>query len=176
MLRTASVLISRARYKAHYAVAYALPFVLLVGLYAGVFLLLAPSGDSGRVHHDYDPLLTTAAGVLVGPIIALAFEFRGATLTGLLLARPAAVLALVYPIAAEVAAVSALSPGVSAELYRHLFTLTVSGGLAGFAAVLLIGIQTATRAVDTAELQGLAALGDPVAEELLKVRAESADA
>lgn len=175
MLRTAGVLLSRARYKTHYAVAYGLPFVLLIGLYFVVFFALAPTGDAQSLHDDYDALLTTAAAVLVGPIIALAFELRGSTMTGLLLARPAAVLALAYPIAGEIAAVAALSPGVSAGLYRHLFTLAVSGGLAGFAAVLLIGAQTATRAVDAAELQGLADLGDPVAAELLKSRGSSAE-
>jgi cyanate permease len=134
------------------------------------FYVLEPS-TSGAFSSEYSSFFSTAAQVLAAGLIALILDIRLFTAPRAIVARRAAVLALIFIVIGEIAAITALIPSLpDAVLYRWALALTVGAGVAFLLALLLIAIRTlAANAAEREEedLRELAAKGDPMANRLL---------
>lgn len=121
---------------------------------------------------DFSEFFATAAQVLAAGLIALVLEIRVFTAPRALVARRAAVLALLFIIVGEVAAITSLIPSLpDRAMYRWGFALTVAAGVAFLIALLLIAMRTLAGDADEREeedLRQLAAAGDPMAARLIK--------
>jgi hypothetical protein len=119
----------------------------------------------------FSSFFSAAATVNAGALIALAVAARLLTVSSRPVSRLAAALAFIYAVCGEVAAVAALSPSLTPDIYSQAFAITVGGGSGLLAAVLLIalrGVYVETKTREREELERLAAQGDPGAEHVLE--------
>lgn len=127
----------RKRWMILFPTLLALPFGYAL---ASQFLTPEIAGQAS-FQKDYSSFFQTAAAVIASLLVVIAVESRLASTQTRLATREAGVLAVIWIGLAEVAALAALSPGLSPGLDGPSFNLTVSGGASGLIAVVLIAAR-----------------------------------
>jgi hypothetical protein len=150
---------------------FVLPMAAGVAFWAAAFYGFDPR--IGRMFPEkFAQFFSTSAQVLAAGLVALVLQVRVFTAPRALVARRVTVLALLFIIIGESAAITGLSPALpDPVLYRWALALTVGAGVAFLLALLLIAIRTlAADATEREEedLTQLAAAGDPMAARLIK--------
>jgi hypothetical protein len=137
----ASVALAYLAYRRRWLVLIPTLLALPVG-YVVVSTSLVPeaAGEAG-FHRRYSDFFQTAAQVIATLLVVIAVESKLASRAARLATREAGVVAVVWVVAAEVAAVAAVSPDLPLSWHSVLFSLTVSGGAAGLIAVILIAAR-----------------------------------
>ena len=138
LVNLASVLIAYLRFRRRGLVL--LPTLLALPIFLAVaeVLLMPATAGSGAFRDQYSDFFQTAAAVIASLLVVVAVELKFASRETRLATGEAGLIAVAWIGMAEVAAVAALSPGIPAALDRWVFSFTVSGGIAGLVAVLLI--------------------------------------
>ena len=144
------------------------PVVAVAGCAAALTVLRPTVGES--FPDDFSQFFGTSAQVIATLLVALALEkaaFQSAT-------SPSATIAgrwgLVFVALGAVAAVTALSTRLPADVYAAAFAVTVGAGIAALLSVVLAGwrtIATGAREAEIEKFRQLAAEGDPGAVRAL---------
>jgi hypothetical protein len=109
---------------------------LPLGYYLAVYIIPEAAGEAD-FYTNYSSFFQTSAQVIAALLVVIAVETRFATKETRLAIREARVVAVLWMVVAEIAALTALSPTLPLGLDRPSFRLVVGGGAAGLIAIVL---------------------------------------
>jgi hypothetical protein len=143
--------------------------IVLAGLGAG---MIAPDMND-RTIAGFNQMFGTCAQVVAALLVVIAVEVSLTTFRGLDLPKAAVKTGLASGCMSLVAAVAALSPSLSDQLYDVCFVVALAGGAGSLVTVILVGLRAIDQAWEGAKLADVwrdAMLGDPAAKkELLEL-------
>jgi hypothetical protein len=141
LLNLTSVLGAYLRFRRRGLVLVPTLFALPLFFVVAELLLVPGTAGTATFRDEYSNFFQTAAAVIASLLVVVAVELKFASRESRLATGEAGVIAVAWIGLAEVASVVALSPAIPLALDRWVFSLTVSGGVAGLVAVMLIAAR-----------------------------------
>jgi hypothetical protein len=140
MLDLFGVALAYLSYRNRWVILVPTVLALPVGYLLAAFVIPEAAGEP-EFYAEFNSFFQTSAQVIAGLLVVIAVETRFASREARIAIREARVIAVVWTIVAEIAALAALSPTLPASLDRPVFRLVVGGGASGLIAIILVAAR-----------------------------------